>query len=108
MMRRPPNSKRTDTLLPYTTLFLSRLGEQAERRRRAHRADGNRLAPGRGDEPAIGAAPTIVATRPGNQYSRRGGGRIVQIGKIERVNHADRVGPVGSADRNPQIGRAHV
>src|SRR3546814_1894536 len=42
------------------------------------------------------------STRPGNQYSRRGGGRIVQIGKIERVNHADRVGPVGSADRNPR------
>src|SRR3546814_7324401 len=35
MMRRPPRSTRTDTLLPYTALFRSRaLGRLGERRRR--------------------------------------------------------------------------
>src|SRR3546814_18743459 len=31
MIRRPPRSTRTDTLLPYTTLFRSLLGEDARR-----------------------------------------------------------------------------
>src|SRR3546814_8341105 len=35
MIRRPPRSTRTDTLFPYTTLFLS-----AEDHRSAHRSDG--------------------------------------------------------------------
>src|SRR3546814_6248914 len=33
MIRRPPRSTRTDTLFPYTTLFRSRQGLEAERRR---------------------------------------------------------------------------
>src|SRR3546814_20089912 len=35
MIRRPPRSKRTDTLFPYTTLFRS--GEEGQRRRRQQR-----------------------------------------------------------------------
>src|SRR3546814_16768292 len=31
MIRRPPRSTRTDTLFPYTTLFLSHAGRQASR-----------------------------------------------------------------------------
>src|SRR3546814_9796321 len=30
MIRRPPGSKRTDTLFPYTTLFRSGVGEQVD------------------------------------------------------------------------------
>src|SRR3546814_3173280 len=58
MIRRPPRSTRTDTLLPYTTLFRAQLGARArvprldERHRREphpHRTDHRG---GRGQEPA--------------------------------------------------------
>src|SRR3546814_3385161 len=41
MIRRPPRSTRTDTLVPYTTLFRSRSGAGA-----AHNADGSHQFPG--------------------------------------------------------------
>src|SRR3546814_14546702 len=51
MIRRPPRSTRTDTLLPYTTLFRSAVehvvvvdGAQAGRRHRVIEADFRRLA----------------------------------------------------------------
>src|SRR3546814_4958668 len=37
MIRRPPRSTRTDTLFPYTTLFLSRAGVQRDLERVARR-----------------------------------------------------------------------
>src|SRR3546814_5095510 len=48
MNRRPPRSTRTDTLLPYTTLFRSRAGrgpcpDRARERREDHRQAGNRI-----------------------------------------------------------------
>src|SRR3546814_3605504 len=49
MRLRPPRSKRTDTLVPYTALFRSRT---ARRRAHARRQDGSRPACGR---PACGA-----------------------------------------------------
>src|SRR3546814_2672313 len=52
MIRRPPKSTRTDTLLPYTTLFRSR--------RRKHRDDGDRGPvpfPRRASRPSTGATP---------------------------------------------------
>src|SRR3546814_14481617 len=42
MVRRPPGSTRTDTLYPYTSLFLSLL--QRRERRRMRMADGNHVA----------------------------------------------------------------
>src|SRR3546814_13490167 len=41
MIRRPPRSTRTDTLLPYTTLFRSR----SHRQQRRHRQDARLAAP---------------------------------------------------------------
>src|SRR3546814_7859785 len=53
--RQPPKSKRTDTLFPYTTLFLSANGETGERRRQA-------THPPR-------AIPELVATKPNEVWS---------------------------------------
>src|SRR3546814_12000963 len=46
MVRRPPRSTRTDTLFPYTTLFLALLGERMEER--LHEAEPG--SPGRIDQ----------------------------------------------------------
>src|SRR3546814_6504184 len=55
MIRRPPRSTRTDTLFPYTTLFLSRA--RARRRRRRLPAAGRR-------------APVALARRTGRPPRR--------------------------------------
>src|SRR3546814_17845943 len=48
MIRRPPRSKRTDTLFPYTTLVRSAIAKQAEaergRRARVSNAEGEQQA----------------------------------------------------------------
>src|SRR3546814_3647375 len=66
MIRRPPRSKRTDTLFPYTTLFRS-IGEVAVETHRGKRAAGDRVepanprrAPGDGDENLIGIDPRLA------------------------------------------------
>src|SRR3546814_123348 len=44
MIRRPPRSTRTDTLVPYTTLFRSHIGRLGDRKGRSgvrHRRSGN-------------------------------------------------------------------
>src|SRR3546814_10479107 len=43
MVRRPPRSTRTDTLVPYTTLFRSHLQQRLELVRGAGRLDGDRF-----------------------------------------------------------------
>src|SRR3546814_5030050 len=57
MIRRPPRSTRTDTLFPYTTLFLSRLAttERGAGARPAH-APGS-VSPGRSSSRASDATP---------------------------------------------------
>src|SRR3546814_1948271 len=69
MIRRPPRSKRTDTLFPYTTLFRS-IGEVAVETHRGKRAAGDRVepanprrAPGDGDENLIGIDPRLARKR---------------------------------------------
>src|SRR3546814_5313521 len=59
MLRRPPRSTRTDTLLPYTTLFRSRMGG-------LDRGDLQHLRRARPDRP-IG-----VPSRPRRPRGRRG------------------------------------
>src|SRR3546814_5685309 len=55
MIRRPPRSTRTDTLLPYTTLFRSGRAERRLLRRRNHAATDparqKRIEPGGGPAP---------------------------------------------------------
>src|SRR3546814_15401443 len=77
MIRRPPRSTRTDTLVPYTTLFraLSRhLPVGARRRRAALRAEaGARADPHRrGGRPARRRARTGRAVRTHPQPARTG------------------------------------
>src|SRR3546814_6186784 len=72
MIRRPPRSKRTDTLLPYTTLFRSidrrsiqrrrfRCGERCRRCGEPHRHGDERLF--RGDHLGLGVAQRMDEAR---------------------------------------------
>src|SRR3546814_2052090 len=56
MIRRPPRSKRTDTLFPYTTRFRADV-HRAELRPPHHRRQGRGAVPGRHQEPARESAP---------------------------------------------------
>src|SRR3546814_11644105 len=60
MIRRPPRSTRTDTLLPYTTLFRSRGAGRRSSRRRARPAPRNRPR----DPPARSIARSAPGARP--------------------------------------------
>src|SRR3546814_17485678 len=66
MLRRPPRSKRTDTLFPYTTLFRSERHEQDQRE--DQRADAERLGqrPARAEQRlgAVHAVTTDAAADP--------------------------------------------
>src|SRR3546814_8336220 len=54
MIRQPPRSTRTDTLLPYTTLFRSNVGQAAH----VHGGQVHRYAPHHRQVPAPGAHGT--------------------------------------------------
>src|SRR3546814_14235946 len=81
MIRRPPRSTRTDTLLPYTTLFRSRPAASAIAARERRR---------RGDRPGLRAAAARLGEPAGAQ--ERAAGCVDQ----QRARH------------RRQIGRAHV
>src|SRR3546814_13370011 len=92
MIRRPPRSTRTDTLLPYTTLFRSAGGPGRGRDRlRAdhHRPQGVRLRAHRDVLPAGGRYAELAEEDP------------------ERA-HLPTVEFTKSPERNEEIGRAHV
>src|SRR3546814_15849925 len=107
MIRRPPRSTRTDTLFPYTTLFRSVLGGQAELVAVA---------------PALGVGTRTAqlqvgvgrrAAQEGHVVARRGVGRGVrELGLVAEAVQADAqvvpVVPVFELVVVAQIGRAHV
>src|SRR3546814_5883512 len=83
MIRRPPRSTRTDTRVPYTTLFRSLGVEVAHQPQRAERAPG--LARLVGDEHALlGFAETAVELDRGGDVTRT-------LAVIGRAAHAPRV-----------------
>src|SRR3546814_15848867 len=87
MIRRPPRSTRTDTRLPYTTLFRS---HRVARRSQAELGLAQRALEWSGAWLRPGTAATVSRTL----RSRR---------------HAlDDSGADGTADRRPELGRAHV
>src|SRR3546814_11366776 len=97
MIRRPPRVTRTDTLLPYTTLFRS-CAERQRRRRRggaeaAREVGGDRRA-GQRRAAAIDDDPLVAVAE--FEGERRGAARLGHAGNGGRR----RVGE--------QIGRAHV
>src|SRR3546814_7995359 len=66
MLRRPPRSKRTDTLFPYTTLFRS------AGNRRHHRVAARMIVRDENDMLALGARLAEVV-QPGDVIALRGG-----------------------------------
>src|SRR3546814_17766370 len=82
MIPRPPRSTRTDTLVPYTTLFRSRRPGQARQRGRTGIALCERPVPA-GLCPSSRRARRLHRRRPGNRSGggRRGPGGVTQIGR---------------------------
>src|SRR3546814_15911373 len=84
MLRRPPGSTRTDTLLPYATLFRSdRSGHAHPSQARGHQAPGPERAgegPGRGSLPhgEDGCEPAL-ARRTDTGRRRRRGGHVMEL-----------------------------
>src|SRR3546814_5933126 len=126
MIRRPPRSTRTDTLFPYTTLFLSLRDREGER---VHHADEGNDAAGlavqtdgfadAAHRAPIGADAAAAAGEPDILVPRADDALEAVVDRIEIA--ADRQAAAGAAVREhrgrghePQardiveIGRAHV
>src|SRR3546814_6114054 len=103
-IRRPPRSTRTDTLVPYTTLFRSREhGDRPAYRaalvyQDARRADPRRLDAGH-DPQVVGHARQLRRGLSRRRH-RQPGARDVDL-----VRGVDRG---GGAEPRAEIGRAHV
>src|SRR3546814_2052367 len=116
MIRRPPRPTRTDTLVPYTTLFRSGRVERAPDRPAdgapAARPGAGRIARGA----AHGIARNAGRTCGWGPFRRPGAGtllRLVRSGERPVPNHEQPVYQRVSADveplrYSPEIGRAHV
>src|SRR3546814_2440364 len=75
MTRRPPRSKRTDTLLPYTTLFRSRpglcpVGDQSAAAATRPKQRSKPCSRRQGDDAACAAIPGSLAFRTGDREPR--------------------------------------
>src|SRR3546814_19954818 len=99
MIRRPPRSTRTDTLLPYPTLFRSPEGV-------ARQVD--RVVPGRG----VGHGEDVTAALPQGQHRVHDvtlGGDTVDEPDLAGVHHVHHVAhATHAAHHAAEIGRAHV
>src|SRR3546814_2564929 len=89
MIRRPPRSTRTDTLVPYTTLFRSadarlRRGRRKERARAVHgpRRRGQGAVRRRLQRPAITRAP------PGQHATVRSEEHTSELQSLMRISYA--------------------
>src|SRR3546814_16702977 len=97
MIRRPPRSTRTATLLPYTTLFRS-----AIRCARAHQACKGQAADGRSDgDRAIDDRPAAAPQRPTSPGAGSGAG----IEMDRRMLHADMIRDMAHQLLARRIGR---
>src|SRR3546814_14874948 len=95
MIRRQPRSTRTDTLLPYTTLFRS--GRRSARRDRA--GDAGRRAAGAGgglrDDVGLGWKPAYRRAAPTRPRFRSGDARPAAGRSIAARSEERRVGKEG-------------
>src|SRR3546814_6707768 len=92
MRRRPPRSTRTDTLVPYTTLFRSRRFGQAPQDHHLHRSDreGERGS----DEGERGGGEGECERRP--------------CGSEQRTDRARRLSQIGRAHVRTPVTNAHL
>src|SRR3546814_12556948 len=98
MMRRPPITRRTDTLLPYTTLCRSATARSASPRPRSNERPrvGKSSAP-----PGFGRAAHCV-------HACGAGTMTAEIGFDDFHKVDIRVGTIVEVQPFPEIGRAHV
>src|SRR3546814_11751939 len=105
MRRRPPRSKRADTLFPYTTLFRS----QGPAPRRAGRARPARRRAGLVPVPAAGnGGPAAPATRRCTHQVLGPAARLPAGQRTADVATPAGDAPEASATSHAKIGRAHV
>src|SRR3546814_13605615 len=89
MIRRPPGSRRTDTLFPYTTLF------------RSGAADRERIRTGHQRHVAVAAGRTAAAAAAAAEYLGQPVGQVLGLDVLELVReqlHAG-AGAVDALDR---------
>src|SRR3546814_15605925 len=101
MIRRPPRSTRTDTLLPYTTLFRSRADQKGEEAEALLQGPGVHAAARRRIEDKQAEAGDRTEQR--DQFPRDA---------LDRGRDGDHAAPSGGGRLAPafhaEIGRAHV
>src|SRR3546814_5022464 len=112
MIRQPPRTTRTDTLLPYTTLFLFAIVDSPKALREGKRRSGNQFANKAGSI-VVGVIPLVV---PNGSIEAKGFPKfdLVAIARLlgaqHRSNSLDRlprIAPLALHSRL-KIGRAHV
>src|SRR3546814_14366606 len=117
MIRRPPNSTRTDTLFPYTTLFRSvvrkflRTYRQAARQQRSVREDAlPRLHSPRGRRESFAASVErdLRLSRTSRGDAARVGIRVEQEFRRSKPNCFAGQRELAIATRSVEIGRASV
>src|SRR3546814_4388124 len=103
MIRRPPRSTRTDTLLPYTTLFRSKAGtDPADRRSRFStpfvECAGTRARRTRQSDRLGASSPGACQPLPTSETRRR---------KVERQTNRERGSRDENGDRDTRSGPLH-
>src|SRR3546814_12951670 len=110
MLRRPPRSTSTDTLFPYTTLFLSGRAPRLARRQRAARQPP-RLEPGGRGRPRGGPAPLAQGCSSARRLARslpaRAVGSLAPRGRRLRPPHVCRLRPRAASRRAPAPAPLH-
>src|SRR3546814_12049795 len=110
MVRRPPRSTRTDTLLPYTTLFRSAggAGDPARGDRGPGPLGDHARGPRRRGGGALPACRALGARRIRPPRHRLGGRAGLREGLTRGVDGPDRDVPVRLADRLPEPHPPHI
>src|SRR3546814_15081398 len=86
MIRRPPRSTRTDTLVPYTTLFRSR--HDAQRRQRPHRGPVEQPADRRARPFHLQGDDGMTEKRRGSGASGRSEEHTSELQSLMRISYA--------------------
>src|SRR3546814_14505473 len=108
MIRRPPRSTRTDTLLPYTALFRSIFRSKGVQAKSPFTLDQQGISTSADQYWNLGTAPLVeAALANGEGILAKDGPLVVKTGKHTGRSASDKF-IVRDAETESKIGRAHV
>src|SRR3546814_3989178 len=96
MIRRPPRSTRTDTLLPYTTLFRSVPPDRRQERGRRDRRRGDAVGCDTGRRAGFAAVKIVAASA----LKALGDGTAIVVGAVEIARSEEHTSELQSLMRN--------